>query len=51
MLVPSGQRQLVGRTPPKVTGDTLDPLERQVASRMGVSEADFAKNRNAMQEG
>ncbi len=44
------RRQLAGKLPPKASGDTLDPLERQVASRMGVSEADFAKARNIMQE-
>ncbi len=47
----AGRRQLAGRQAPKPSGDTLDPLERQVASRMGVTEADFAKNRNTMQEG
>lgn len=50
VLVPVGQRQLAGRQPPAARSDGLDPLERQVASRMGVSEADFVKNRNAMQE-
>jgi len=50
VLVNLGDRQLAGRVPPRATGDTLDPLERQVASRMGVSDADFAKNRNAVQE-
>ena len=45
-----GRRGLAGRPAPKVTGDALDPLERQIASRMGVSAADFAKHRNAMQE-
>jgi phage I-like protein len=46
-----GRRQLAGKVPPKVTGDTLDPLERQVAARMGVSAEDFVKNRNALSEG
>ncbi|NEX47609.1 phage protease [Pseudotabrizicola algicola] len=46
-----GRRQLAGKQPPKATGDTLDPLERQVAARMGVSAEDFIKNRNAGQEG
>jgi len=46
-----GPRQLAGKLPPKVTGDTLDQLERQVASRMGQSPEDFIKNRNAMKEG
>lgn len=51
VLVNLGERQLAGKVPPKVTSDTLDPLERQVASRIGVSAEDFAKTRNAMQEG
>lgn len=46
-----GRRQLAGKQPPKISGDTLDPLERQVASRMGVSDADFIQNRAALQEG
>lgn len=45
-----GRRQLAGRQPPKLSGDTLDPVERQVAARMGVAAEDFVKNRNA-QEG
>lgn len=46
-----GRRVLAGRPAPKVEANRLDPLERQVASRMGVSEADFLKHRNVMQEG
>lgn len=45
-----GQRQLAGKQPPKVSNDELDPLERQVAARMGVSPADYLKQRAAMQE-
>lgn len=47
----SGRRQLAGKVPPVKVGDGLDPLERQIASRMGVSEADFAKTRTTLQEG
>lgn len=47
-----GERQLAGKLPPaKTNGDGLDATERQVASRMGVSEADFLKQRATMQEG
>lgn len=47
-----GQRQLAGKVPPvKTAADGLDALERQIASRMGVSEADYLKQRAAMQEG
>ena len=46
-----GRRQLAGKVPPARTGDGLDPLERQIASRMGVSEADFLKTRKEMEEG
>lgn len=44
-----GRRQLAGKLPPKTSGDGLDALERQVASKMGVSEADFLKQRTAME--
>ena len=46
-----GRRQLAGRVPPVKSGDGLDPLERQVAAKMNVSEADFVKTRAALQEG
>lgn len=47
-----GQRQLAGKVPPvKTAADGLDAMERQIASRMGVSEADYLKQRAAMQEG
>jgi len=47
-----GERQLAGRKPPvKTASEGLDALERQVASRMGVSEDAFVKQRTAMQEG
>jgi len=52
VLVNLGDRQLAGRLPPvKTAADGLDALERQIASRMGVSEADYLKQRAAMQEG
>lgn len=45
-----GQRQLAGKQPPARTpADGLDPMERQIASRMGVSEADYLKQRAAME--
>ncbi len=47
----AGARQLAGRNPPqRAAGTGLDPLERQIASQMGVSEADFIKTRDAAQE-
>ncbi|MBN8294727.1 hypothetical protein JI664_22345 [Rhodobacter sp. NTK016B] len=42
----SGQRQLAGRPAPVKT-DALDETERQVASLMGIAEADFLATRNA----
>lgn len=45
-----GRRQLAGKTPPaKTAADGLDPLERQVASKMGVTEEAFLKQRAAME--
>lgn len=46
VLVPVGQRQLAGREPPVKT-DKLTGEERQMASMVGVSEADFLATRNA----
>ena len=47
----SGKRQLAGREPPaKTASDGLDALERQVASKMGVSQEDFLKTRTEQQE-
>ena len=47
----SGQRQLAGKVPPaKTAADGLDALERQVASKMGVTQEDFLKTRTAQQE-
>lgn len=44
----AGARQLAGRQPPtKAAGAPLTSLERQVASKMGVSEADYIKSRDA----
>lgn len=47
----SGGRQLAGRKPPvKTAADGLDATERQVASRMGVSQEAFLKTRTEQQE-
>lgn len=44
-----GDRQLAGKRPPvKTADDGLDALERQVAARMGVSEAAFIAARTAL---
>lgn len=46
-----GGPRLAGRKAPKVTAsDGLDDLERQVASKMGVSEEQFLATRNAAQK-
>ncbi|MCL4065920.1 phage protease [Pseudomonas sp. GX19020] len=47
----TGQRQLAGRKPPaKIAADGLNSLERQIASRMGVSQEAFLKTRAEKQE-
>ncbi|MEH7830563.1 phage protease, partial [Gemmobacter denitrificans] len=47
-----GKLQLAGRQPPgKTAGDALDPLERQVASRLGIAPEEFLKHRNMLLEG
>lgn len=51
VMVPLGERQLAGKRPPEVNPDKLSDVERQMASAMGVSEADFLATRNAEQKG
>ena len=51
IMVAVGQRQLAGRQPPAANPEKLDAVERQMASVMGVSEADFLATRNAQQKG
>lgn len=46
VVVPVGQRQLAGRTPPVQKPEALSDVERQMASMMGVSEEDFLATRN-----
>lgn len=46
VMVNLGQRQLAGRQPPARKPDELSDVERQMASMIGVSEADFLATRN-----
>lgn len=51
VMVTIGERQLAGRQPPAADPETLTAVERQMASVMGVSDADFLATRNAEQKG
>ena len=46
VVVALGQRQLAGRTPPVAKPEKLTPIERQMASALGVSEEAFLATRN-----
>lgn len=51
VMVELGGGKLAGRQPPVANPDKLDDVERQMASALGVSEADFLATRNAEQKG
>lgn len=45
-VVPLGQRQLAGATPPPARSDTLTDTERQLASTLGLKPEDYLATRN-----